>query len=89
MSAQSPFDGGDGAPAPNRPGFVWGGNIDKLKEPNYGMDGAGNSTLTNLDEREVLSDTVSATPCTYASPDTDQEWYGNRQGVYAERMPRG
>lgn len=87
--AKSPFDDNDGAPAPNRPEWVWGGNTDKLMTPNYGMDGAGNSTLTNLDEREVTSDTTSATPCYYSMPDTNAEWYGNRQGVYAERQGGG
>lgn len=89
MTAKSPFDDNDGAPAPNRPPFVWGGNIDKTMEPNYGMDGAGNTTLRIQDEREIMSDTISATPCTYSNPDYESEWYGNRQGVYAERLNRG
>lgn len=87
--AKSPFDDNDGVPAPNRPAWVWGGNTDKLMMPNFGMDGGGNSTLTNLDEREVLSDTISATPCYYSQPDTNGEWYGNRQGVYGERQQGG
>lgn len=78
----SPFADNDGK-YPTRPEWSMGGNIDKLKEPDYGMDGAGNSTLTNLDEREIGEDTVAAVNCTYAMPDTDPEWFGNRQGVYA------
>jgi len=80
--AKSPFDGNDGKPAPNRPAWVWGGNVDKLMEPDYGMDKGGNSTLSNIDEREILSDTISATECRYSEPDTNGEWYGHRQGVY-------
>lgn len=87
--AKAPFDHGDGAPAPNRPPLSMGGNVDKLMEPNYGMDGGGNLTLVGWDEREILSDTISATECRYASPDTESEWHGNRQGVYAERLNRG
>lgn len=87
--AKSPFDDNDGVAAPNRPAWVWGGNTDKLMEPNYGMDKGGNSTLSNIDEREVLSDTISATECYYSMPDTNTEWYGNRQGVYAERQGSG
>lgn len=79
---QSPFDHGDGK-YPTRPAWSMGGNTDKLKEPDYGSDGAGNSTLTNLDERELTSDTVSAVSCEYVNPDPSTEWYGNRQGVYA------
>lgn len=84
--AKSPFDDNDGVPAPNRPDWVWGGNTYKVKMPNYGMDMAGNTTLSNLDEREVLSDTISATHCYYSQPDTNSEWYGHRHGVYAERQ---
>lgn len=87
--AKSPFDDGDGVAAPNRPPFVWGGNIDKLMEPNYGSDGGGNLQLVSWDEREILSDTISATECCYVTPDPEPEWYGNRQGVYAERLNRG
>lgn len=87
--AKSPFDDNDGVAAPNRPPFVWGGNTDKLKEPNYGDDGGGNTTLISWDERELLSDTISATECCYAEPNSDPEWYGNRVGVYAERLQRG
>jgi hypothetical protein len=61
-----------------------GGNTDKLKEPRYGMDMAGNSTLTNLDEREVMSDTVSAVTTTQTDPSPEGEWFGNRQGVYRQ-----
>lgn len=78
---QSPFDDGDGQ-YPTRPDWSMGGNTNKLDEPRYGMDMAGNSTLTNLDEREVMSDTVSAISIEMADPSTDSEWYGNRQGVY-------
>lgn len=81
----SGFDDNDGTPEPNRPPWSMGGNIDKLKEPDFGMDGAGNSTLTNLDEREILSDTISATPIQFVSPDQEDEWMGNRVGVYRER----
>lgn len=86
---KSPFDDNDGVAPPNRPPFVWGGNTDKTMEPNYGMDGGGNTTLSNLDEREVLSDSISAIECRYSEPDGESEWYGNRQGVYAERLKRG
>lgn len=78
---QSPFDDGDGQ-YPNRPAWSMGGNTDKLLEPRYGSDMAGNSTLTNLDEREVMSDTVSAVSMAGTSPDPEVEWCGSRQGVY-------
>lgn len=84
---KSPFDDDDGA-YPTRPPWSMGGNTDKLAEPNYGMDKAGNVTLSNLDEREVMSDTVSAIDCRYVVPEVDPEWYGNRRGVYAERLRR-
>lgn len=84
---RSPYGEGDGA-YPTRPDFTMGGNTYKLKEPNYGMDGGGNTTLVSWDEREILDDTVSAIECTYAEPGSDTEWYGNRQGVYAERLAR-
>lgn len=87
--ARSPYDDNDGAAYPNRPAWVWGGNTDKTMEPNYGMDGAGNLQLRIQDEREILSDTISATECRYSEPDVESEWYGNRQGVYAERLNRG
>ncbi len=79
------LDDNDGAPVPNRPPWSMGGNTDKLKEPNYGMDGGGNTTLTNTDEREILSDSISSIPIQFASPDGEDEWMGNRQGVYRTR----
>lgn len=78
------LDHNDGVPV-NRPPFSMQGNTDKLKEPNYGMDMAGNTTLSNLDEREVMSDTISAVPISFVSPDQEDEWMGNRQGVYKTR----
>lgn len=78
----SPFGDNDGK-YPTRPEWEMGGNTSKLKEPDYGMDKAGNTTLSNLDEREIMEDTVSAVECVYAQPDSGPEWYGNRQGVYA------
>lgn len=84
-TAESGFDCNDGAPAPNRPPFEMGGNIDKLQEPNYGMDGGGNTTLVSWDEREILSDTISATPICFDEQNSQTEWTGNRQGVYKHR----
>lgn len=78
---QSPFDDGDGQ-YPTRPRWSMGGNTNKLDEPSYGMDKAGNTTLSNLDEREVMSDTVSAVTAVSPTPDPEAEWCGSRQGVY-------
>lgn len=82
---KSPYGDNDGA-YPTRPAFTMGGNTDKLMEPNYGSDGGGNTTLIGWDERDIMEDTVSAIECKYATPEVDNEWYGNRQGVYAERQ---
>lgn len=79
------FDDNDGTPEPNRPPWTMGGNTNKLEEPNYGMDGGGNTTLIGWDEREILSDSISATPIQFTSPDQEDEWMGNRQGVYKVR----
>jgi hypothetical protein len=81
FSAEVGFDDNDGEFI-TRPPWVMGGNTDKLEEPCYGMDMAGNTTLSNLDEREVMSDTVSATPIRFDSANSETEWAGNRQGVY-------
>lgn len=80
---KSPFDDGDGK-EPTRPAFSMGGNTDKLKEPDYGMDGGGNTTLVSWDEREIMSDTVSAVPCEYSDPSDMPEWCGHRGGVYSK-----
>ena len=79
------LDHNDGAAPPNLPPFTMGGNTDKLMDPNYGMDKAGNTTLSNLDEREVLSDTISAIPICFDPQNSESEWSGNRQGVYKHR----
>lgn len=84
FDAENGYDMNDGV-TPTRYPFSMGGNVDKMCEPYYGMDGAGNSTLTNLDEREVLSDTVSATYVCFDEQNSESEWSGNRQGVYKHR----
>ncbi len=81
FTPENGFDENDGA-YPTRPPWSMGGNTNKMYDPNYGMDKAGNSTLTNLDEREVMSDTVSAVEICFAEPASEPEWAGNRQGVY-------
>lgn len=76
------FGDNDGAPNPNRAPWAMGGNTDKCYEPDYGMDGGGNSTLTNIDERDVLADTIGATPICFDPQNSEPEWSGHRQGVY-------
>lgn len=85
FTAENGFDDNDGVAPPNEPPFTMGGNIDKLKEPNYGMDGGGNNTLISWDEREILSDTISATYVCFDPQNSEPEWSGHNQGVYKHR----
>jgi len=85
FTPEAGFDYNDGAPVPNRPPFEMGGNIWKCEEPNYGTDKGGNTTLSNIDEREVLSDSISAIPICFDPQNSEPEWSGHRQGVYKHR----
>ncbi len=82
FTAEAGFDMNDGV-TPTRPPWTMGGNTDKTQEPDYGKDMGGNTTLLPFDEREILSDTVSATPICFDPQNSEPEWSGHRQGVYA------